>query len=410
MTLEKDLVTVTRKNVKHDETIATHAGRHPMENHGVVNPPVYHASTIVFPTLEEFDERGFYREEPGQVVYGLGGTPTTFALEQAMCELEGCYGCVVLPSGLAAVAMAILAFVKSGDHVLVADSVYEPSRVFCDTVLSGLGVEATFYDPQLGADIEHLIRSNTKIVYLESPGSLTFEVQDVPAIADAAHRHGAKVLLDNTWATPIYFKAFGHGVDVCIYAGTKFIAGHSDTMSGLITVTEDYYGPLRKTALGFGQCAGPDDTYMVLRGIRTLPTRLRQHAKQGLEVAQWLQGRAEVAQVLHPALPDCPGHELWQRDFTGASSLFGVVLEECPRHAVASMLDGLEVFALGASWGGYESLVMPAYPQPLRTATSWRAGGPLLRVHVGLENTQDLIEDLERGLARLKNRRPDQGV
>lgn len=392
---------MVRKDKKHDETIATHAGRRPLENHGVVNPPVYHASTIVFPTLEEFDGRINNRDQPGQVVYGLGGTPTTFALEQAMTELEGSYGCIVLPSGLAAVAMAILAFVKSGDHVLMVDSAYEPSRVFCDNVLSGLGVDVTYYDPMLAVGIEGLIKPNTRIIYLESPGSLTFEVQDVPALVRAAHEKGLKVLLDNTWATPVYFKAFEIGVDVCIHAGTKYIAGHSDVMSGLITTTEECYAPLRQTALAFGQCAGPDDTYMVLRGLRTLPTRLRQHETQGLAVAKWLQQRPEVARVLHPALPDCPGHDIWRRDFLGASSLFGVVLKNFPRHAVAALLDGLQVFAMGASWGGFESLLMPAYPQKLRTAAPWPREGPLLRVHVGLENTQDLITDLEQGLARL---------
>ena len=376
-----------------------------MANHGIVNPPVYHASTILFPTVEEFDGREQYRQLPGQVVYGLGGTPTTFALEQAMSELEGSYGCVVLPSGMAAVAIAILAFVKSGDHLLMVDSAYEPSRAFCDTVLTNLGIEVTFYDPMIGADIEDLIQPNTQVVYLESPGSLTFEVQDVPAIVQAAHQRGLKVLLDNTWATPVHFKAFEHGVDVSIHAGTKYIAGHSDIMSGLITTTEECYAALRKTTLAFGQCAGPDDTYMVLRGIRSLPTRLRQQGQQGLEVARWLQHRPEVAQILHPALPSCPGHDLWRRDFLGASSLFGVVLNQTPHHALAAMLNGLEVFALGASWGGFESLLIPVYPQAQRTAKRWQAKGPLLRIHVGLESTQDLIDDLENGFVRMNKAR-----
>lgn len=386
---------------KHDETIATHAGRDPRHNYGVVNPPVYHASTILFPTLEQFDGREKLRSQPGQVVYGLCGTPTTFALEQAMTALEGSYGCVVLPSGLAAVAMAILAFVKSGDHLLMVDSVYEPSRTFCDKFLSGLGVETTYYDPLIGSDIDRLIQPNTKAVYLESPGSLTFEVQDVPAITATAHRHGVKVLLDNTWATPVFFKVFEHGVDVSIHASTKYIAGHSDIMAGLITTTEDTYSAVRQTVLGFGQCAGPDDTYMVLRGIRSLPTRLQQHAKQGLEIAQWLKQRPEVARVLHPALPDCPGHEIWQRDFLGTTSLFGVRLKDYRREALAAMLDGMQIFGMGASWGGFESLLIPAYPEKLRTATRCPDEGPLLRVHVGLENTKDLIADLDRGFARL---------
>ena len=386
---------------KQDETIAVHAGRYPRKNYGVVNPPVYHASTILFPTVEEFDGRENLRSLPGEVVYGLQGTPTTFALEQAMVALEGSYGCVVLPSGLAAVAMAILAFVKSGDHLLMVDTAYEPSRRFCDNVLTGLGVETTYYDPMIGANIEKLIRPETKAVYLESPGSLTFEVQDVPAIATAARRHGVKVLLDNTWATPLFFKAFNHGVDVCIHASTKYIAGHSDVMAGLVTTTEQTYAAVRQKVLGFGQCAGPDDTYTVLRGIRTLPTRLKQHSKHGMEIAHWLKQRPEVERVLHPALPDCPGHQIWQRDFLGTTSLFGIQLKQCPRDALAAMLDGMQLFGMGASWGGFESLLIPAYPEKLRTAVPWQTDGPLLRIHVGLENTKDLIADLDQGFARL---------
>ena len=389
------------KDNKQDETIAVRAGRNPRQNHGVVNPPVYHASTILYPTVDEFDGRVNRRGQPGEVVYGLHGTPTTFALEQAMIELDGSHGCVVLPSGLAAVAMAVMAFVRSGDHLLMVDSVYEPSRMFCDNVLSGLGVETTYYDPLVGSDIEKLIRPETKAVYLESPGSLTFEVQDVPAIAKAAHRHGVKVLLDNTWATPLFFKALNHGVDVCIHASTKYIAGHSDVMTGLITTTEQTYATVRQTVLGFGQCAGPDDTYTVLRGIRTLPTRLKQHSKQGLEIAKWLRQRPEVVRVLHPALPDCPGHDIWQRDFLGTSSLFGIQLKNYPRDALAAMLDGMQLFGLGASWGGVESLLIPSYPEKLRTAVPWEGEGPLLRIHVGLESTKDLIADLDEGFARL---------
>lgn len=387
--------------LKHDETIAIHAGRHPEQNCGIVNPPVYRASTVLFPTMDQFDERMRSRTEKYEVVYGLCGTPTTFALEQAVSALDGSYGCVVLPSGMAAVAMAIMTFVKAGDHVLMVDSAYEPTRMFCDNTLSSLGVEVTYYDPSTGAGIADLMRCNTRIVYLESPGSLTFEVQDVPAIAAIAHQHGARVLLDNTWATPFFFKAFQHGVDVCIHAGTKYLAGHSDVMSGLLTSTEECYADLRQTLFGFGQCAGPDDIYLVLRGIRTLPTRLRQHERQGLEVARWLQQRPEIDRVLHPALPGCPGHELWRRDFMGAASLFGFVLKQCPRSAVAAMLDGMQLFGMGASWGGFESLLIPTYPSRLRTAVPWRAEGQMLRIHVGLENTVDLIDDLEQGLARL---------
>jgi len=386
---------------EHDETLATRAGRNPPENHGVVNPPVYRASTILFPTMESFESRVADRWQPGKVVYGLFGTPTTFALEEAMTTLEGGYGCVVLPSGMAAVAMAILAFVRSGDHLLMVDAAYEPTRMFCDDTLTGLGVETTYYDPLIGEGIAALIRPNTRVVYLESPGSLTFEVQDVPAIARAAHARGLKVLMDNTWATPLYFKPFEHGVDVCIHAGTKYISGHSDIMSGLITMTEPCYQPVRRTVFGFGQCAGPDDTYTVLRGLRTLPTRLKQQSLQALKVARWLKDRPEVGRVLHPALPDCPGHDLWRRDYLGASSLFGFTLRSNDRSAVADFLDGMRLFGIGASWGGFESLLIPAYPGQLRTATAWPDDEFLIRIHVGLEHTDDLIADLEQGFKRI---------
>lgn len=389
------------KKPDHDETLAAHAGRKPRENFGVVNPPVYRASTILFPTMDSFDARTGGRVRKGEVVYGLCGTPTTFALEEAMTAIEGGYGCVVLPSGMAAVAMAILTFVRSGDHLLMVDSVYEPTRMFCDNMLVALGIETTYYDPLVGEDISKLIRPNTRVVYLESPGSLTFEVQNVPAIAGAAHDRGAKVLMDNTWATPLYFKPFEHGVDMSIQAGTKYIAGHSDIMSGLITTTEEHYEALRKTAFGYGQCAGPDDTYAVLRGLRTLPARLSRQSEQGIEVAKWLRERREVGRVLHPAFPDCPGHDYWSRDYLGASSLFGFTLKTSDRAAASAFLDDLRLFGIGASWGGFESLMIPAYPGGLRTATKWPEDEFLFRVHVGLEHTDDLIADLERGFERL---------
>lgn len=390
------------KKPDHDETLATHAGRNPRENFGVVNPPVYRASTILFPTLDSFDARTGGRVRKGEVVYGLCGTPTTFALEEAMTAIEGGYGGVVLPSGMAAVAMAILTFVRSGDHLLMVDSVYEPTRMFCDDMLVALGIETTYYDPLIGEDISKLIRPNTRVVYLESPGSLTFEVQDVPAIAGAAHDRGVNVLMDSTWATPLYFKPFEHGVDMSIHAGTKYIAGHSDIMSGLITTTEEHYEALRTTTFGYGQCAGPDDTYAVLRGLRTLPARLNRQSEQGIEVAKWLRERPEVGRVLHPAFPDCPGHDYWSRDYLGASSLFGFTLKTSDRAAASAFLDGMRLFGIGASWGGFESLMIPAYPGELRTATKWPDDEFLFRMHVGLEHTDDLIADLEQGFERMK--------
>jgi cystathionine beta-lyase len=283
----------------------------------------------------------------------------------------------------------------------MVDSCYGPARTFCEKVLTRYGIATTYYDPLIGEDIAHLMRPNTKVVYVESPGSLTFEVQDVPAIAEAAHQAGAKVLMDNTWASPWLFPSFARGVDVSIHAATKYIVGHSDVMLGAVITTEEMYLPVRTMAANLGHCAGPDDAYYALRGLRTLSVRLERHQKNALEVARWLRSRPEVARVLYPALPEDPGHALWKRDFTGASGLFGVVLKPAPKAAVYAMIDALDLFGIGSSWGGFESLILPTEPERGRTATRWAAEGPTLRLHIGLEDPQDLIEDLDRGFHRL---------
>ena len=382
------------------DTRLVHAGRNPEQNFGIVNPPVYRASTILYPTLAEFENRharkytGFY--------YGIHGTPTTFALAEAVAELAGGYRALVVSSGLAAVAQALTAFVRQGDHVLVADTVYGPTREFCTSVLARFGVDVTFYDPLVGAGIAGLMRDATRVVYLESPGSLTFEVQDVPAIAGAARARGAVVILDNTWATPLCFRAFEHGVDVEVQAGTKYLAGHSDLLVGVImTRDEALFRTVKDGAAAFGDCAAPDVCYEALRGLRTLAVRLRQHERSALAVARWLATRPEVARVLHPALPEDPGHALWTRDFTGSSGLFGVLLRTSSEHAVAAMVEGLRLFKIGASFGGFESLIVPARPAAVRTARPWQETGFLLRLHVGLEAVEDLIADLGEGFARL---------
>jgi cystathionine beta-lyase len=380
------------------ETRLVHVARDPVRDAGAINPPIYRASTIVYPSLSEFARRAERRYT--SYSYGLQGTPTTMALAEAIADLSGGYRSVIVSSGLAAVTHAMTTFVRSGDHVLLADSVYGPTRAFGASVLARFGVDVEFYDPLIGGGIARLLRDRTRIVYAESPGTATFEVQDVPAIAAAAHAAGALVVLDNTWATPLNFRAFDHGVDVEVQAGTKYLAGHSDLLVGSITVrTEEHYRAVRDDTIAFGDHVSPDVCYETLRGLRTLGVRMRQLEASALAVARWLADRPEVARVLHPALPDHPGHELWKRDFLGSSSLFGVLLRTDSMEAVGRMVDGFRLFKIGASFGGYESLV--ALPAPERTVCLWSEPGTLLRFHVGLEAVEDLIADLRDGLDRL---------
>ena len=383
-----------------DDTLLVEAGADVEMEFDIVNPAVSRASTVLFPTLDAFNKR-HDRRYTGSA-YGIHGTPTNFALAEAVTALEGGHRTLVVSSGLAAVTLSLLAFLDPGDHLLMVDTVYGPGRSFCENILRRFGVEFSYYDPLIGGRIGSLMRPNTRVVSLESPGSLTFEVQDVPAIAAEARARGAKVLLDNTWATPLYFKGFQHGVDVSIHAATKYISGHSDLVLGLIVSGDDAaFRKIKDTAASFGDCAAPDVCYLALRGLRTLSVRLRHHQQSALRVAQWLQGRTEIARVLYPALPDDPGHALWKRDFRGAAGLFGVVLRTDSERAVAAMVDGLALFRIGASWGGFESLIVPAQPGIQRTAVPWGEGGYLVRINVGLEAVDDLIADLEAGLARL---------
>jgi cystathionine beta-lyase len=379
------------------DTKVTVGGRNPFAHHGYVNTPVYHASTLLYPTAEDFLARR------GQYAYGRRGTPTSEALEKAIQEIEGpaCAGVALLPSGLAAISTALLSVLRSGDHVLVTDSVYAPTRKFCDGVLARYGVATSYYDPTIGADIAALMQPNTRVVFTEAPGSLTFEMQDIPAIAEAAHKGGALVLMDNTWASPLYFKALEKGVDLSIQSGTKYIGGHSDLMLGAVSANKEALARLKDTAFGMGLCVGPDDMNLGLRGLRTLAVRLARHHQSGLTVARWLEQRPEVLRVLHPALPSDPGHAIWRCDFTGASGLFGLVLKPVPQKAVLAFLNALTLYGMGASWGGFESLAIPYDVSSLRTATKWAPGGPSLRLHIGLEDVGDLIADLERGFAAL---------
>ncbi len=381
----------------HDDTLVVTEGRDPERNHGVVNPPVYRASTILYPTVEAFE-----RPRQGRGVhYGRAGTPTTFALEDAVAALDGGHGAMVTGSGKTAIVQTLLALLAAGDHLLMVDSAYAPTRQLCDRVLARFGVETSYYDPLIGAGIEALIRPNTKLIFLESPGSLTFEIQDVPAIVEVARRRNLLTVIDNTWATPLYFKPLQLGVDACIHAATKYIGGHSDLMMGTVSCAEPLYGRLRAGMYDLGSYVSPDDCYQALRGLRTLSVRLERHQANALRLATWLKTRPEVERVLYPALPDDPGHALWRRDFRGACGLFGMLLKPCPAAAWHALIEGLELFGLGASWGGYESLIMPNRPERYRTATRWDPGCPSLRIHAGLEDPDDLIADLKAGFARL---------
>ena len=379
------------------DTVLSHAGRAPERFDGAVNVPVIRASTILYPDVESHEDRS---DRFAGVRYGRSGTTTRFAFEETLAQLEGAARVCAVGSGLAAIVVSLLAFTRSGDHILVADNVYGPTRNFCLGRLQRIGIETEFYDPAIGGGIERLLRDNTRLVYCESPGSLTFEMQDIPAIAAAAHARSIPVLADNTWATPYFFRPFEKGIDVSIHAATKYIVGHADVMMGTIGATEAHWRTIRQTASDFGYTASPDDCYLALRGLRTLSPRMRQQMAAALEVARWLQARPEVERVLYPALESDAGHALWKRDMSGAASLFGVVLKPCPDAAVKAAINSLHYFGHGSSWGGFESLVTYPKPEQLRTATTWRAG-PLLRLHIGLEDPADLIADLDAAFAAL---------
>jgi cystathionine beta-lyase len=376
-------------------TQLAHAGRDPAAHHGYVNTPVYHASTMLYPSAEE------YIAHRSRYQYGRRGTPTSEAFQNALKEIEGpqCEGVALLPSGLSAISTALLSVLRTGDHLLMADSAYFPTRKLCNDILPRYGIATTYYDPAVGAGIAALFQPNTRAVFVESPGSLTFEVQDIPAIAAAAHARNAVVVMDNTWASPLFFRALEKGVDLSIQSGTKYIGGHSDIMLGAAAANAATWQQLKETVYETGLCVGPDDMFLGMRGLRTMGVRLAQHQVSGLEIARWLETRPEVVRVLHPALPSHPGHAIWKRDFTGACGLFSIVFTPAPRTAVYAFLDALTLFGIGASWGGFESLAIPFNATPIRTATKWAPEGPTVRLHIGLEDVGDLTADLERGLA-----------
>ncbi|MBS9720070.1 cystathionine beta-lyase [Tianweitania sp. BSSL-BM11] len=377
-------------------TRLAHGGHDPKSFHGFVNPPVVHASTVLFPNADTM------RRRDQKYTYGTHGTPTTDALAAAIDALEGTAGTLLVPSGLAAVTVPLLAFLSSGDHVLITDSVYFPTRRFADTVLKRLGVAVTYYDPLIGGGIKALLQPNTKVVFTESPGSNTFEIQDIPAIAAAAHEAGAVVMMDNTWATPLYFRSVDHDVDVIIQAATKYPAGHSDVLLGTMSAIEPYFAKLEETYSALGMCAGPDDAYQTFRGLRTMGVRLEHHRKSALELAQWLEQEEGVAEVLHPALESFPSHDLWKRDFTGSSGVFSIVLDSANTAQTDAFLDALQIFGLGYSWGGFESLAVPVSLAD-RTVASRDYAGPVIRLQIGLEDVEDLKADLTKALAAAKS-------
>lgn len=388
--------------MKKDTKIVS-AGRAKKWTKGVVNPPLVRASTVVFDSVAQMKHATGNRTNK-VMFYGRRGTDTSFAFQEAMVELEGGAGCALYPSGTAAISNAILSFVKTGDHILMVDTAYEPTRDFCDKMLANLGISTTYYDPMIGAGIAELIQPNTRILFLESPGSLTMEVQDVPTLAKIAHQHDITVMLDNTWASPINFDPFAHGVDISIQAATKYIVGHSDVMLGTATANEAHWPQLRENSYLMGQCTSPDDIYMAMRGLRTIGVRMRQHQENAIKVANWLANREEVDHIRHPAFSSCPGHEFFKRDFSGSNGLFSFVLNRGSQAALTALLDGMHHFKMGFSWGGYESLILAVNNvQGLRSATQWQAAGPLIRIHVGLEDPDDLIADLEQGFARLNS-------
>lgn len=385
-----------RRNSRSVETILTHSGRHPEQQFGFVNTPVYRGSTILFETLDELEST-----QP-RYDYGRTGNPSASSVADLVTELEGAAGTVLCPSGLSAISTALLSVLDSGDHVLITDSAYQPTRRFANGVLARMGVAAQFYDPRLGGDIETLFTDKTKAIFVESPGSLTYEIQDLPAIVAAARQRNAFVIVDNSWATPLFHRPLDLGADLVVHAGTKMFVGHSDAMFGTVSANARAWQQLRDTHLGMGTCASPDDIFLAARGLRTLGIRMHEHASRALDLAGWLEAQPGVLGVYHPALASHPDHAIFKRDFTGSGSVFAVLLEPAPREKLAAMLDGMEIFGMGWSWGGYESLMLPIHPEKLRTAVKWTAEGNMLRIHVGLEGLEDLRADLAAGLERYR--------
>ncbi len=378
------------------ETILTHSGRASADNFGYVNLPVFRGSTILFNTLDELED---YK---APIRYGRNDNPTTNGLADLVTELEGAAGTVICPSGLSAVSTALLAAVSAGDELLVTDSAYDPTRIFSAEGLERFGVGVRFYNPLIGAGIADLITEKTRAIFVESPGSLTFEMQDLRAIAEVAKARDITVIVDNSWASPLFHNPLALGADMVMHAATKMFVGHSDAMVGTVSANEKLWPKLKRTHRILGVATSPDDAYLTLRGMRTLGLRMKHHSAQSLAFAQWLQAQPGVEQVYHPALPDDPGHAIWKRDFTGAGSLFAFRLSKRTRNAVAAMVNGFKLFGMGYSWGGYESLCIPFNPTNIRSAVPWTDEGQMFRIHIGLEEVGDLQADMAAALERYR--------
>ncbi len=394
------------------DTLITRSGTIDETQYGCVNVPIYRSSTIIFPTIEDYNKaskgEAFYKTSEGirsrDFSYGTSGTPTTHALQRAVAELENAKYALISPSGLAAITNSLLALLKAGDHLLMVDSVYGPTRRFCNNVLKNLNIETTYYDPRIGKDIQKLIKKNTKVIFMESPGSLTFELQDIPAICKVAKLKNIITIVDNSWATGLYLRPIDLGADVSIQAATKYIGGHSDLLLGTVSASGEAYDKISAMHHNLGSATSPDDCYLALRGLRTMATRLKRHEESANLVANWLEKRKEVSAVLYPNLKSHPDYKIFKRDFSGATGLLSFILnEEYNFDQLCNMINNYDIFRIGASWGGFESLVMVFDPKPIRTATKWTKKGLCVRLYIGLENSEDIIKDLENGFKRLKN-------
>ena len=392
---------MNNNNKYNKETKIILSGKNNNSKNSFVNSPIYKGSTVIFKTVKEMNA-SMKNKHMQTLAYGRYGSPSTFEFEKAIAEIEGGYSAVATSSGTAAIVASLLAILKTGDHILITDSAYGITRNLTKNLLKNMGISTTFYNPNIGIEIQDLIKKNTKAIFLESPGSLTFEIQDVPMLVEIANKNNLVTIIDNTWGTPLFFKPFYHGIDISIQSATKYIVGHSDAMLGVIITNKKYEKCIRESAHNMGSCPGPEDIYLGIRGIKTLSIRLERHQKNALKIIEWLKTRKEIDKILYPAIPENSGYKIWKRDFLGASGLFGVTLKKTKKSLIHQMLNKLQLFNIGYSWGGYESLILPVNPEKYRDTYQWKKEGGTLRIHAGLENADDLINDLKENINILR--------